>query len=231
MYIRIARRRPCHSTSRGDALATLHRGATPLPLYIARRRPCHSTSGGDALATLHPGATPLPLFIARRRPCHSTSGGDALATLHRAATPLPLYIGGRRPCHSTSGGDALATVHRAATPLPLYIARRRPCHSTSRGDALATLHLPGWWMRWIEIGATLLSYSFPPLRRIIPVVPWRSLESTLSTGQGCSLRAHAPGLNTGLRQRHHTAIPPRPKLDGDLERELHHDRTQLDAHP
>ena len=33
-------------------------------------------------------------------------------------------------------------------------------------------------------------------------------------------RAHAPGLNTGLRQRHHAAIPPRPKLDGDLEREL-----------
>ena len=58
----------------------------------------------------------------------------------------------------------------------------------------------------------------------------------MSPGQGCSLpvRAHAPGLNsvnTGLRQWHHTAIPPRPKLDGDLERELHQHRTQLDAHP
>ena len=40
-----------------------------------------------------------------------------------------------------------------------------------------------------------------------------------------------PGLNTGQRQRHHHAIPPRPELDGDLERELHQYRTQLDAHP
>ena len=39
------------------------------------------------------------------------------------------------------------------------------------------------------------------------------------------------GKNTGLRQGHHTAIPPRPELDGDLERELHQYRTLRDAHP
>ena len=39
------------------------------------------------------------------------------------------------------------------------------------------------------------------------------------------------GLNIGLQQGHHTAIPPRQELDGDLEREHHQYRTQLDAHP